>query len=520
MKRLLLILFSVSTLSTLIAQETKFVVTRDTITFDIQGDLQEALIVDDKYYCFFQPIFPTGMAPKKMYIIAGDGTIEHCLDSLPYKFNGLYSDFHLRNDSILFKTTCRKCNTYIFDKQRLTWGEIAIKDDLVYEDDEFYVTSLDFGEWGGATWFRDKKTGKEYRLSLVSRIINKLGENYFLCFGNRILKIKDPREMHECFPGEYYGYTVKNEKYYDEVYYKQGIETIYSNIPKSPYYPRILEPNECVTSMQTSFLANEKLYHLLMDSCKLSIAELQNGKLEKIKLIAEDISTYSLSNSYRCSIQKDGSQIIRFGVRGQDLFGLMKIKGDTIAFHYFNNMFKERLNPRGKEKTDVLFKEFFSSVFSKYNNKNIYEIRDYLVNTNQAIDITGVMDDSEIDNSRMAFRIVEDSIFDHQISYIYSKRNGLPKRSVYVLKNQNRYKYIKNDEKHKVLYEKRFEEIKQYIDQYLQEHKLVKSRSVLDKYSLFWKTTLGGTIDLQAGGRNEFQDRQEIRLFINYGKKQ
>lgn len=516
-KNILLLIFILYSFCSITAQEKNFIVTRDTIHVNIEGALGHSLMVGDKFYCFFQGQNPNGasIGKKKMYIISSNGRVEHCIDDLPEDFQSYYPDFHLRNDSILYKIYYGDRDTYLFEKETLKWKKISTTDDLIYEDDKYYVTSLDFGEWGDATWFRNKATGTEYQLGVTTPKVNRLGDSYFLSLGNRILEISDPRTMQECSPEEYYRSTINNRKFYDELYYDKGAKTIYLSSRKS-YFEFLRE--ECPMYIRTSFVSNKKLYHLLVDSCKLYIAVLEGENLKKINTLATDLNVYSYSNNYRSSIQKDGNQTLKFTTKDEKMSGLMKIKGDTIALHYITNDFREKLEPRGKELADAFFQGFFSNIFSNYNNKNIYEITDYQKNENHAIPILD--DDREIDNSRVGFSIVEDSVFVHEITYMYSQRDSLPKRSLYIWKDYANFRVKENEANAISCYEDRFGELKQFITQYLRKNNLFGEQSDSAKFSTQWVTNTGITIDLHAHHEHGFEANREIRLFIGYGKKQ
>lgn len=62
----------------------------------------------------------------------------------------------IRNDSIIAKSCTGKYETYFFNLKKESWQQIKEADDVLYEDDDYYITSIDYGEGGYTTWFKDK----------------------------------------------------------------------------------------------------------------------------------------------------------------------------------------------------------------------------------------------------------------------------------------------------------------------------------------------------------------------------
>lgn len=514
MKHLLSIVCLLHVCCVVMAQDADFTIIRDTVQVDIEGNLTQILEQNGKYYCFFEDESPNGATRgnKRMYIILPDGQIEHCIDSLPRSFESYYPDFYIRNDSLIYRIYYDDHDTYFFDKKKLQWVQIPTTDDLIYEDDDYYVTSLDFGEWGGATWFRHKATGKEYCLGVTTPKVLRLGNSYFLSQYSYVLEIADPRALHECSPEQYYQYTVKNEKFFEGLFHRQGITTTHYNSGRS-YYDFFFE--RCPFSITTSLVVGQKLYHLVSDDCMLYIAKFEDRIIRRIKPVTGCLNIYNFrTNNYRSSIQKDGSQMLKFTTKDDKMSGLMKIKGDTLFLHYIDNKFRDRREPRGKKFGDKLFKNFFASACSNYGNKNIYEISDYQKNTNKAIQILD--DNRETHNSRMGFYIIEDSTFVHEITYSYSQIDSLPKRSLYVWKDYDQ-STMSTASKTK-LFENRFKKIKQFIASYLQKNNLKAEEEVIGKYEIKWVTTAGTTISLGPSFSDNFKESREIRLFIGYGR--
>lgn len=495
-----------------VAQASDFIITRDTIKVDIEGRQRHSLIVGDKYYCFFEPVAPSGNSflEKKMYIISSNGKVEHCIDSLPKDFSLSYPDFYLKNDSIFYKIYYDDKDVYLFDIKHLTWNTISPQNDFIYEDSDYYITSLDFGEWGSATWFKDKMTDKEYRLAASQPVINKLNGIYYLTLENRILTITDPHLLHECSPNQYYQYTVDNKKYYDELYFRDGINTIFKDDTWNPF-----RYEKCKKHIKGSFVYEDKLYHLLVENCKLYIATLEGNTLEK--KVELDVQVTSYINNYRSLIQKDGSQTFTFNTQDSKMSGLIHAKGDSINLHYIDNAYFLKFEPRGKIWSDTFFQDFFSSIFSNYGNMDFDQIRDFQKNTNNAIHTEETINTNR-NQKILSFSIVEDSIFTHELTYNYSIEDKYPNSSIYSWKAQTHMQPEEKLERTRKKYTNRFTEISQFITSYLEENKLLASQHSNKDGNIVWETNRNLSINLGARRFIGTTGFTEIRLFVNQTK--
>lgn len=95
----------------------------------------------------------------------------------------------------------------------------------IYEDDEFIVRSCCMGEWGGAIYFKDKKSGKTYSCQATClKFIQKLNGSFYVTSSlphmegfSQVLKIDNPRELYEIQTKE----QLKNCGWYD-IYSDKG----------------------------------------------------------------------------------------------------------------------------------------------------------------------------------------------------------------------------------------------------------------------------------------------------------
>ena len=317
----------------------KFEVSIDTINIhikdkdnlDIKANLTHAIKFKNKYYCYFEEKRKDNYSreTKLFFIISEDGTIEHTINVPEEINNSVYFDLFLRNDSVFTKAYMDK-GTFFLDLNKLQWKKIKEVDDMIYEDDKFYITYLDFGEWGNTTWFKEKKTSKEYELASAGTIINKIDNNYFITSGVEILMIEDPLKMKPCDPEYYYNIVVKDKNYhYEGSNSLLGTKILYFDSTYSRW--DFKEPKNYIA---TSFVYNNQLFHLCIDSNSTYIAKLNNGKLIPIQTIGKSYSIFNWHYSYRCKIQKDNSQLLKFESANKNEFGFIEINGNKINIRY------------------------------------------------------------------------------------------------------------------------------------------------------------------------------------------
>ena len=170
---------------------------QDTIPVNIKGEMTHALKYQDKYYVLFkQQVLKYGGYGKRWLYIFTNGQMEKIVDC-PKEMQTVYLDFYVKNDSVILKPYMDK-QSYYLDLENYNWIKIDKTDDLIFEDDNFQVFSLDFGEWGGKTWFKEKSTGQEYVLESTTPLVNKIDSIYYLTNSFQVIKIKNPRLLNKC----------------------------------------------------------------------------------------------------------------------------------------------------------------------------------------------------------------------------------------------------------------------------------------------------------------------------------
>ena len=304
-----------------------FRIISDTVTFDTKGLLLPYLKYKDNYYCeHYNKDKPSIDDRAGIYIINKNGDIDST-NNAPYSKLGR-DDFHASHDSV-FCSSYYNDTDYYLDEKNKEWLSIKKTDDVIFEDNNYYVTTLNYGEWGSATWFKDKKTLLEYEAPIGAFSVRKAKNAYYLVTSRGIYKVMQPKLLVNVGKVAYRNY--KNKKNVGKFYERKSkgnydaLETIYkSNTPLSDDYKFYSEP---------SFVVNNNLYIIVTDSIKTYIATMANKKRVPVATIGDSIVLYENDYTYR---NRHISQSIPFSTgKGTDLYGILEIEGNTIYLHYF-----------------------------------------------------------------------------------------------------------------------------------------------------------------------------------------
>lgn len=312
----------------------KFIISKSTLDINLKPyvsqnkvKLTHAIKYRDVYYCLFTD--KKESYSKYFFEISTNGTIKNEV-KLPIDINNCYYlDLFVLHDTIFCKPYMNH-KSYYLNLQLLKWVEVPKPDDVIYEDDRYYVTYMDFGEWGSSTWFKDKLSGKEYELSSSASIINRIDNSYYVSGGSKVLKIDNPLNLKQCNK-EYYYQVVKSKKYSNGTNSQLGAEIIYEDTTYSQW--RFKEPNIYIA---TSFKVNNKLFYFCTDSTKSYIAKLENKKMMPILCFDERYSTFDWYYSYRCKIQNYDFQLLKFSNDTNDKIGFVEINENKIKITHLN----------------------------------------------------------------------------------------------------------------------------------------------------------------------------------------
>ena len=406
--------------------------------------LRNAVKFKNKYYCIINenPLTNTTWDKNKFIIISDKGDSIREVE-LPNKFiKTFYTDLFIYKDRVTIKDYYDG-RTYYLDTIQNKWIETEEADDLIYEDEELYVTYMDFGEWGSTTWFKDKKTNKEYDIDGFKSIL-KLNEGFYLIWPNGVNLLKDITDLKPC--NKDYYYNIIKDKHSSKKKGYLGSE----NLPEliTYFHDTNYEPFSFYNnfSILTSFIADNKLYHICSDSIKNYIGYASNMNMVIIDTLPFNINMFNYNNSYRCRIQKDNSQIIKFEHKeDENQFGFIEIKDNNIKVRYFIHDI-DSVDYIWKEKFEMAFDSIFNYLI---RNKDITISQiDSLENIYGGIDTEIAFGKRYMENSKHNFQggkryfKIQDSIISIYIDYFYTEKGSLVKRVDFEWSKTPTYKRI------------------------------------------------------------------------------
>jgi hypothetical protein len=353
MKSIVLYLFLLFGLYTVKSQD--FKILKDTLTINIQGFPLHSLKYKNTYYCFFVNPQPDGdLSDETFYTFTPDGTITYTKNK-SVLFGDSNKDLYAQDGHVMTQSYYIDKSAYYWNKDKHKWIETDTFDDVIFEDDDYYVTSVDFGEWGAATWFKDKKTGDEYQVPVRIPNVCKISNSYYLITQFTVVLIKDPRKLKK----------QKEEYYYSNIKEKgiplftanknshsfQGTEILYGQ----DYGADIQKPKLYIGK---SFVYNNQLFHIVTDSNKTYIAKLNNKKFDRIKNLGDNFYIYKRDNFYRNNYLNE-TVIFAYNQESKPKFGFLEIKDNTVYLHYAN---QARHKPSKQVKAVLLKDKLFMNI--------------------------------------------------------------------------------------------------------------------------------------------------------------
>ncbi len=397
-------------------QAQDFDVKYENIEIDIPGRPGPWLKQNGKFYCYFSTDndkYSSG-SNHHFYILDKNGKIESKI-VVPDKLQTFYYDLYLKNDTI-FTTEYYNQNTFYLNNNK--WIETKKAIDLFYQDDKYNVYSLDFGEWGGVTWFSDKKSSEQFEFAASHPIINKLKDVYFVTLANKVLKIQNPSEMQSSKEPYDYKKAVLKENYFRQgSYFLKGTETIFEDKDDDYFNEKF--------SFATSFIAKDKLYHIYRDDDSTKIGVINNKKLEKIYDFKDDIIPYRWNYDWRNQIQKNKNQTVQFSTKNKNEYGIIEINNNDILVTTFKNSYKE--TAIGEAKMKQWFEKYFDYYFSNFNELTLKDV-ELIEQKEKATDITQnhkishyLLDGKDIETPRI-YRKIENSALQLNTSYYYTTK--------------------------------------------------------------------------------------------------
>lgn len=406
--------------------ESGFSLTKDTISISVNGRMTHALEYKDKYYVLFeQRLMKYGGYGKRWLYIFSNNQLEKVIDC-PEEMKTVYLDFYLQNDSIIIKPYMDK-QSYFLDNTNLKWNKINKTDDLIWEDSDFYTYSLDFGEWGGKTWFKDKKTDSQYVLESTTPLINKIDNTYYLTNSFQVLKIDNPKKLTKCDSDVTYENIEKTGNNYSWYSESKGYEVIYKD-ENADYFDFSYHP-----SIVSSFVYNDEILHIFETDTATYLSRILNNKIQHFEKILDDVKFYNWHFSYRCKNLNGSNELLKFKTSNDQIYGLTTIKGNKIYATVLVNDFELKPKTLGKERSNEIFDNRLKTILADFSKLPLTKVeskekewKTFDITPNHKIGIGDSWNPKKYDiDINKSYLVVEDSIISNSIMYYATKKTDL-----------------------------------------------------------------------------------------------
>jgi hypothetical protein len=395
-------------------------VTFDTTEIEIPGAVRPWIAYEDLILAFFETSNPyTSMGELNFYIIDSKEKTQRKI-FVPEELQANYIDLYVKNDTV-YTTEYWDQNTYYFDFHNYEWVKTRKGDDLIYEDEDYYVTSLNFGEWGGATWFIDKETKMQLVVGITTPVVNKFRGDYYLTTGRNVYQITNPTSLNvSSLPFNYENIALSS--YGEWANYApssplKGVKKIFQNTSSS---------FESDFHIATSFLQGDQLFYLCVDSNELYIGQIKNMKMQKVYAFDNAWRPLRWHDHYRNRIQNNEFQSLQFTTANDQIKGLFIFNSERLQLKLVKNSY--RIPILGQAVSTQWFLDNFDFYFKNTDSLYLSTV-DSLENEYLATDITpkhkmstDLKPELDLETPR-CYRKIEDSLIVLETQYYYTASN-------------------------------------------------------------------------------------------------
>ncbi|MBD3583496.1 hypothetical protein [Flavobacterium selenitireducens] len=406
--------FSLIILSAYHATHAQIPITTDTITLNIRGKIGSAISHNKEYYVIFNADNSYFSSPSKNFYIINSSDLLVRNVHVPDELKSSYLDIFVREKQI-FATEHSEGVTFVL--QGNEWKKTKPADDIVYEDEHYSIISMSYGEWGGETWFVDKKSGVQYEVGVENPIINIIDGVYVLTTGAAIYQISDVTKLKKARKRYQSKKKGLRKSPYDPSKSLEGVKMIFQN-PRDEYDFKL--------NLATSFVFENQLYHIYSKNDTTFIGVLENSVLKPISKFGSVISPYRwhAHNKYRTS--PNNSQSMQFSISESDISGIIELSDKGVSLTYFKNMYNDIV--LGTDNAKDAFKSSFNYYYANVGSLNIKNA-DSLEQHFPAIDLTqrhkmGTSHTKKNVETPRIYRKIEDSTFVVHTLLYYLKETG------------------------------------------------------------------------------------------------
>jgi len=522
-KIMLLFFFLILTYSTLVAQ--KFEVNIDTLNLKevcrpaSRVSLTHAVKYRENYYCFFEEkgLYSFKVETKYFLEVSSTGDILQQIDIPKEIQNANYFYFFIRDNKLIVKTYMNH-ESFLFDVKKLKWNSINEVDEQVYEDENYKVTYLNFGEWGESTWFINKETGKEYIIDFEGTIINRLNDKYYLTKVNEVREISNPKNLKECSSNFYYSEIEKDKKQYEFSNSVIGSKEIYKDTSSNYYFFR--KHNK---ALNTSFVFSNKLFQLYTDSISTYIGKIKDGKLIPIHNLNKKFSIINSNNSYRGNNLENDSRFLKFK-DDENTFGFIEIKGNKIDIKYLKHNIDslQYLGSDNFDKVLTLIKNNLGNLCIVQVEKTENEIGGINMKTDRSNTSHNGYYPKEFSSQQIKtkeFIKVESTLIAQKTEYLYTTSDNIIK-SIFIEWSPTQ-SYIepeisdffkKDKEESNTAFSIKQNEIIKLVSKILNSEPEINESN---ENSIVWSCKIRNGLELKLYGSKNFNGNPKIRMLIN-----
>ncbi|MCD7898936.1 MAG: hypothetical protein LUH22_03420 [Bacteroides sp.] len=505
-----------------------FQITVDTITVHIKDlvnpatrvELTQAVKFNNKYYCIFTAFELYYFINNNRYflIINSNGNIERNIPLPEEVVKGFNFELFVNKDTIFLLNELSKKMFYLEQKQ-WKWTPAIHTDEIIFEDNHYYILNPHRNKMGCTTWFRDKQTEVEYEFNSHGRIINKIDSTYYITSDIRVLEIDNPAKLMPCHPERYHPHILKSEKYIRGSESLEGVKVLFGDSICNHLDCEATQPEYQIF---TSFTANKKLYHLCSSDSNLFIAKIDSGRLIPVQHLDVFDKTLNFYNSDLMTIWKDNSQLLKFKTIDPNQSGMIEIKENKLNIRYLNHI-SDTIEYLRKETFPLIFRFIVNHIDSLHiavaDSLERKNGSTYLQSQTQRPTYHSYYPHSknfEFEGAKVYLKS-EDEIITNVTHYDCAKKDSLVK-SIFLkwletktfIDKYKRYPSSKKNIPKKAYFQNKLDEIVQTVSHTLNV-KPKKMKPKRGKIKLEWKDNNGLKVELYC---ENLDKEREIRMII------
>ena len=287
----------------------EFNVKMDTLTQTKNGDLTKVVLFRNNFYCMFETSRKnTTKQFIKMIVFNQKGKVLEDVFVPEEIQNMSHYDLIVEKDSLYVKENQFEKENFVLGEYIADLNKIKTRNFPIFKDETYSIYSDYKGEWGGTIFFENNKTKEVFETySSCPIVVNKIKKDYYVTnngmFSSNILKISDPTKLHK----SKLNFNENVGSKYDE-----GVD-------------EILNIDEI--SIATSFVNEDKLYHLYSNKKNVFIGVIENGKMKPQFKFA-----FNFYPHFNQKLENE-KQLLTFYIPSNKENGILIIDKKNIYFH-------------------------------------------------------------------------------------------------------------------------------------------------------------------------------------------